>query len=55
MELTIKINQNAFDAAIEASEATINSVSYGVLFAAWLVASSLAWIGVRQRLREYEF
>jgi len=55
VELTIKINQNAFDAAIEASEATINSVSYGVLFAAWLVASSLAWIGVRQRLREYEF
>jgi hypothetical protein len=55
VELTIRINQNAFDAAIAASEATINSVSYGVLFAAWLVASGLAWFGIRQRLRDYEF
>jgi hypothetical protein len=53
--LTIKINQNAFDTAIASLEAKINLGVYGALFAAWLVASAAAWLGIRRRLREYEF
>ena len=53
--LTIKINQDAFDAAIRTSEGRINFFTYGALIVAWLVASAAAWYGVHQRLREYEF
>lgn len=55
LQQTIKINQDAFDAAIRRSEEKINMAVYGVLFLAWLVASAAAWYGVRLRLREYEF
>lgn len=55
VELTIKINQDAFDAAIASSEASVNGFAYGALLVAWLVASAAVWLGVGQRLRDYEF
>ena len=55
LERTITINQDAFDAAIRASERRVNLVVYGALLIAWLAASAAAWLGFKPRLREYEF